>query len=52
MPVKKFFKKNALDLQLVDLLNNGLLNIIFLKTLLKLSKDLFQLVVVTVSTVQ
>ena len=34
------FLENVEDLQPVDLLNNDLLNTIFLRTLIKLSKDL------------
>ena len=49
---EEVFKKNVLDLQPVDLLNNDLLNRIFLSTLMKLSKDVFEQGMVAVSTVQ
>ena len=46
------FFKTVLKLQLVDLLNNDLLKRIFLRTLIKLSKDLFEQAMVAVSIVQ
>ena len=49
---EEVFKKNVLDLQPVDLLNNDLLNRIFLSTLMKLSKDVFEQGMVAVSIVQ
>ena len=49
---EEVFKKNVLDLKPVDLLNNDLLNRIFLSTLMKLSKDVFEQGMVAVSIVQ
>ena len=49
---EEVFKKNVLELQPVDLLNNDLLNRIFLSTLMKLSKDVFEQGMVAVSIVQ
>ena len=46
------FFKTVLKLQLVDLLNHDLLKRIFLRTLIKLSKDLFEQAMVAVSIVQ
>ena len=37
---EEVFLENVVDSQPEDLLNNGLLNTIFLRTLIKLSKDL------------
>ena len=46
------FLNNVVDSQPVDLLNNDLLSIIFLRTLIKLSKDLFELAMVVISIVR
>ena len=46
---EEVFLKNVLNLQPVDLLNKDLLNRISLRTLIKLSKDLFEQVMVAVS---
>ena len=46
------FLKNILDLQPVDLLNNDFVNRIFLRTLIKLSKYLFEQAMVAVSIVR
>ena len=46
------FLNNVVDSQPLDLLNNDLLSIIFLRTLIKLSKDLFELAMVVISIVR
>ena len=46
------FLKNVAESQPIDLLNNDLLNRIFLRILIKLSKDLFEQAMVAVSIVR
>ena len=46
------YLKNVVDSQPVDLFNNDLLNRIFLRTLIKLSNNLFEQAIVAISIVR